>query len=450
MRECRILLIEDDVIVSRSLADYLDIKGFTTQTAQSLKEAQIALEKQSVSIVLLDLQLPDGNGIHLLDYIRNHHPQIQTIVITGHGSIDSAVRAVRAGASNYLTKPVIDDELILAIEEALADSREIAAQNPLPLNYASPLQAIISRDHKMSRIFDIVNSVANTDTTLLMTGPSGTGKSMLARTIHQCSERANGPFVEVSCGALTETLLESELFGHTRGAFTGAVRDKTGKFLLADQGTIFLDEIGTASPALQVKLLRVLEERVFEPVGSTTTHNVNARVLLATNLDLEQEVALGRFRADLFYRINVVTIDLPSLHDRLHDIPLLTDHFLRQYSDKHRRPKTGITPPAMNALQRYAWPGNIRELENIVERAVLLSKGPEILLTDLPVTVQCEQQATPAAHKLKEARVEPEKRLILETLEANHWNRQQTAQALGINRTTLYKKIKRYGLHLPA
>lgn len=450
MRDSTILIVEDDSIICHSLADFLEIKGFSVQVASNLKTAHMALQKERVAIVLLDLHLPDGNGIHLVGYIREHYPNTSTIVITGHGSIDNAVHAIKTGASDYLTKPLIDDELMLAIEETLKASHtpnQTADQRLTTVN--SPLQAIVTRDHKMARVFEIVNAVANTDTTLLMTGPSGTGKSMLARAIHQCSERANGPFVEVSCGALTETLLESELFGHARGAFTGAVREKIGKFLLADQGTIFLDEIGTATPGLQVKLLRILEERTFEPVGSTTTHAVNARILLATNLDLEHEVTTGRFRADLYYRINVVTIDMPALRDRRHDIPLLATHFLELYASKHKRPQNSITSPAITALQRYTWPGNIRELENVIERAVLLSKGPEVQITDLPISLQCVQQAKANTHKLKDVRIEPEKRLILAALEANHWNRQKTAQALGINRTTLYKKIKRYGLQLP-
>jgi transcriptional regulator with PAS, ATPase and Fis domain len=286
-----------------------------------------------------------------------------------------------------------------------------------------------------------------------MAGPSGTGKSILARVIHHRSSRRDKPFVEVSCGALPETLLESELFGHVKGAFTGAVGDKEGKFLAADGGTIFLDEVANASPGLQAKLLRVLEDRQFEPVGSNKTKTVDTRIIIASNRNLDEEVRQGRFREDLYYRINVVTIDLPPLRERVGDVRLLVEHFLRMYCAQHNREKLGITDEAMEYLERYSWPGNVRELENVIERATLLSKNRFIGPEDLPNSItkeQIQQQKTYKQMSLKKALAEPEKNIIRQALEANHWNRQATAEALAINRTTLFKKMKLYGLFAEA
>lgn len=449
-----LLLVDDDRHLVGSMADWLREQGYATDTATTLKDAVAALDRKGYDLALVDIRLGEDDGFDVLAHCRRRRPNTAVIMITGYGSVESAVEAIRHGAFDFLTKPLIDEELQLSLERALNQRRMIEENENLKaqLDLRFGMENIVGHDHRMRRVFDIIEAVADTRATVLITGESGTGKSLVARAIHRRSGRRDGPFVEVACGALPETLLESELFGHAAGAFTGAVGEKIGKFMQADKGTIFLDEIATASPGFQVKLLRVLQDLQFEQVGGTKTFTVDTRVILATNEDLARAVAEGRFRQDLFYRINVINIELPPLRDRISDIPLLAEHFLREVCEDSGKHVTGFSPEAMAALQRYRWPGNVRELQNVIERAVLLGKGETVGVDDLPPAVAAGAPVeldSLGQRSLKDALSDPERRIIREVLEAHHWNRQATAEALGINRTTLYKKMKRLGLQEP-
>ena len=449
----KILVVDDDPIILDSLCEYLRVEGYESAGAADGATALGLLEQGGFSLVLSDVNIPDSDGFDLLRIIKKRFPEVGVILVTGYGSISRAVEAIKLGAYDYLTKPIIDDELRMVIDRALNQHsllrENIALHRQLDRLYS--LDAVVGQDHKMQRVFDLIEAVADSDASILITGQSGTGKSMIARAIHHRSSRRDRPIVEVSSGAIPETLLESELFGYVKGAFTGADNDKQGKFAAAHTGTIFLDEIAVASPALQVRLLGVLQEHRFSPVGSNDTIDIDVRVILATNKDLSVEVAKGTFREDLYYRINVITIELPPLSERVGDIRILAEHFLKLYAAELSKPAPKLSDQALATLECYHWPGNVRELENALHRAVILAKDDVIRPGDLPSVVASAVPLSSAGHyrgkSLKAALEQTEREVIAAALKANSYNRQATAEALHIERTTLYKKIKRFGLN---
>ncbi len=451
----RLLLVDDDAWLLDSMSQWLSEQGFKVSSARTISQAQKHLEQSGFDLALVDVCLDREDGFAFLKWSKKHYPDLPVVMMTGYGGPDSGVEAVAAGAFDLLTKPIIDQELLTALNRA-AEQKLIADENVRlkeQLDRRSGLESILSHDPKMIEIFDIIDSVADTRATVLITGENGTGKSMIARAIHRRSSRSKKPFVEVACGALPDNLLESELFGHTEGAFTGASQAKIGKFEHANTGTIFLDEIGTATPSLQIKLLRVLQEFEFEPVGSNKTVSVDARCILATNENLLAAVESGKFRQDLYYRINIIHLELPSLRNRVADIPVLVEHFLQKNLADLPKQIQGFSPEAMEVMLGYAWPGNIRELENVVQRAVLLSKRPVIGIEQLPPALLTTNTGVSRlsvglmpGQTLREALEGPERQIILDVLRANAFSRSLTADHLGINRTTLYKKMKKLGI----
>jgi DNA-binding NtrC family response regulator len=450
----RLLLVDDDRLVLQSTAQWLRQQGYAVTEATGVSAAVAELNTHPFHCALVDVRLEDGEGFEVLSHCRKHSPQTAVVLMTGYGNLEVGIEALRAGADDLLRKPILDDELQRTLERVRwTDPLQAATERLVQkLDERHERNPIMGRDPRIHQVFEVIDRVADTRATILITGEHGTGKSLLARAIHRRSIRRDQSFVEVACGSIPENLLESELFGHVAGAFTGALADRRGKFALADGGTIFLDEIGTASPALQVKLLRVLQDLEFEPIGSQTTVRVNTRVILATNENLDQLVAEGSFRQDLYYRIHVIHIELPPLRERPDDIPLLAQHFLDRTCADLGVPAKEFRQEALDALQRYAWPGNVRELQNAVERAVLLGRGPLISSADFPGSLKAasaHSSGTPPRGGLKVALANPERQIILDELEANNWNRMATAERLGINRTTLYKKMKRLGLSDP-
>jgi DNA-binding NtrC family response regulator len=456
MKAPHLLVVDDDRHLLESMSGWLGTQGFRVDSAPTAAIAKQKISQIAYDVVLCDIRLSDSDGFEVLAHSRQVRPNCMVILMTGYGGPDTGIEALRAGAFDLLTKPLLDQELEMSLQRALSQRKVVEENKNLraQLDQKFHLANVIGHDPRMQRIFDVISRVADTRATILITGESGTGKSLIARAIHRLSARRDRPYVEVACGALPENLLESELFGHVAGAFTGATGDRIGKFKQADTGTIFLDEIGTASPALQVKLLRVLQEFQFEQVGGAKTHEVDARVILATNEHLEKAVAEGRFRQDLYYRINVINIELPPLRERVSDIPTLAKHFLSAACEEMNKKPPAFSTAVLDRFQTYSWPGNVRELQNVVERAVLLGNGETIELEDLPPALR-ENRGPIMAHftsekDLKAALQEPERRMILQVLEANNWSRNATAEQLGINRTTLYKKMKRLGLEEPA
>ena len=445
------MVVDDEESHRIMLRAVLQEEGYDVTEAADGPEGIKAVEEGPFDVILLDIRLPTLGGIETLTEIRRISPFTPVLMMTAYASVKTAVEALRAGAFDYLTKPLDIEELKILIEKALEHYhlREENLSLRERLGDRFDFSKIIGKSRKMKELFELLSQVAPTDATVLILGESGTGKELVANAIHHNSPRSSGPFIKVACAALPETLLESELFGHERGAFTGAVARREGRFQAAHRGSIFLDEVGEMSPATQAKLLRVLQEKEFEPLGSTRTMKVDVRVIAATNKDLAAEVKEGRFREDLYYRLNVVPVLLPPLRERKEDIPALAVHFFTIYRDKNRKELREISGKTLDLLVRYDWPGNIRELENCIERAVIMARGDIIAPADLPPSIQAlslEKQDSgisfPAGISLEEV----EKALILKTLEDTGGNRSRAAEILGINRRTLQLKLKEYDL----
>ncbi len=452
-----ILIVDDDPGHRTTLQTIVRSWGYRVDTADDGGVAVEKVRQGPYDLILLDVRMTAMSGIEALQRIKAYNPAIPILIMTAYSSVESAVEALKSGAYDYLTKPLDFEVLKLTIERAL-EHTELKEENRAlkqQLQSGFDMRSIIGKSPAMKALLEMTAMIAASEATVLITGESGTGKELIARAIHYNSERRDKALVVVNCAALTDTLLESELFGHERGAFTGADRRREGRFMQADGGTIFLDEIGETSPVMQAKLLRVIQEREIQRVGGDKPLKVDVRILAATNRDLEKAVADGRFREDLYYRLNVVALHMPPLRERVDDIPLLAQHFLRQYSRKNRKTVRGFTPLAMDMLLKYNWPGNVRELENAVERAVILLTGDLISEKELPLSVTRPYQG--AADTPGEIRGAPstkplrsldeiEKEAILAALEAAGGNKSEAARRLGINRKTLHKKLRSYGV----
>ncbi|MFH1996479.1 MAG: sigma-54 dependent transcriptional regulator [Candidatus Omnitrophota bacterium] len=453
-----ILIVDDEPLTRKSLYEILKLEGYKVSTASNGGEAIGIVEKESPDIVITDLKMPHMDGVTLLRKIKELDSGPEVLLMTAFGSIENAVEAMKEGAFDYITKPIIDNEIKILIKR-IFDQRSLVAENEalkkqLSETSRGQFHEIIGYNHRMQKIYNLIETVAPTNATVLIQGESGTGKQLIARAIHSSDPaRKNKPFVEVSCGALPETLLESELFGHVKGSFTSAIRDRPGRFEVAEGGTIFLDEIDAFSPKLQVKLLRILQGGEFERVGDTKSIKADVRVLAATNQDLKKLIKEGLLREDLYYRLNVIPIDVPPLRERKDDIRVLVEHFLEKSLKKVENKKiSSVSRKAMDLLENYGWPGNARELENVMERAVILCKNEIIDEEDLPdffADVDVKERleiVDPEDSSLKGALEASEKRIVEETLKRCGWNRKKAAETLGINRTTLYNKMEKHRL----
>ncbi len=442
-----ILIVDDEKNTREGLSRALRDEYAVAEAENGLRALEW-LETHHADVVLSDLRMPGMDGMALLSRLLGRDPKPVLILLTAYGNIETAVEAMKRGAYDFLAKPVNLDRLDLLLKRALTE-RQMGAENQrlkAQLNSKYGFENILGTSVAMQEVFDTIRQAAPTRATVLIQGESGTGKELVARALHQCSPRAQGPFIPVHCAALSPTLLESELFGHEKGAFTGAQERRRGRFELADGGTLFLDEIGEIDPALQVKILRVLEERKFERVGGSETIHVDVRLVAATNRDLKKMVEEGTFREDLFYRLFVVNLTLPPLRDREGDIVLLAQHYLKALATEHGKKVSGITPDAMDLLTAYPWPGNVRELRNVIERMVVLGTGEKLTVRDLPSTFRLAAgRAESAAHPGSALR-DAERHLIEEALRKNKGSRTRAAKDLGISRRTLHRKINEFGL----
>ena len=450
----RILVVDDEANLRRVLAAILRRDGFEVLEAADGEQA-LGLVERGVAAVITDLKMPRLDGMGLLRRLVAEHPDVPVVMITAHGSVDSAVGAVKLGAFDYIEKPFEQEQIRQVVQKAIRTHElERRSARPIVSSMAGRF-GLIGQSEPLAEVLAVVEKVADTPSTVLVTGESGTGKELIARALHQNSSRRAEPFIKINCAAIPKTLMESELFGYEKGAFTGAVGSKPGRFELADRGTLFLDEIGEVPAEMQVKLLRVLQESEFERVGGIKTLKVDVRLVTATNRDLVKEVAAGNFREDLYYRLNVVPIHLPPLRDRRSDIPLLVDHFVLKFNDRLKKSISGVEPEAMERLVQHQWPGNVRELENVLERTLLFASGPQIGAGDLPAELQFAVSAAPtpapgAPTSLKEIvrreteRVERE--LIVRALDQTSGNVTQAARKLKISRKSLQTKMKDLGL----
>jgi two-component system response regulator HydG len=448
----KILVVDDEAPHRQMLDAVLSVEGYEIHHAGDGQEAISLVEERFYDLILMDIRMSKVGGIEALKKIKKISPGIPIIIMTAYASVNTAVDALKSGAYDYLTKPLDIEELKILVEKAL-HHRKLEQENVYlkeRLGDRFDFSSIIGRSPAMQDLFETIALVAPSEATVLIAGESGTGKELIANAIHHNSPRKDRAFIKVNCAALPETLLESELFGHEKGAFTGALARKQGRFQLAHTGSIFLDEVGEMTPTTQTKILRVLQEREFEPLGSTQTVKVDTRVIAATNKNLLEEIQQGNFREDLYYRLNVVTLEVPSLRERREDISLLADFFLKQYAEKNRRLIKGFTPKAMDLLIRHDWPGNVRELENVVERAVIMARGDLISQGELPDAIRgLEGEMGEAEIDLSPGRSlkEVERDMILRTLEDTGGNRTRTAEILGISRRTLQLKLKEYGVN---